>query len=72
MINMIVFRTLRSASGLLEVMKFLGAWLLLSDAVNTIITVAILFAQTQLGASVTMLAALAALVPASAIAGACK
>jgi MFS-type transporter involved in bile tolerance (Atg22 family) len=56
----------------MEVMKFLAAWLLLSDAVNTIITVAILFAQTQLGASVTMLAALAALVPASAILGACK
>jgi UMF1 family MFS transporter len=54
----------------MEVLKFLASWLLLSDAVNTIITVAVLFAQTQLGASNLMLAALAALVPACAIAGA--
>ena len=53
-------------------MRFLGAWLLLSDAVNTIIVVAVLFAQTQLGASVKMLAGLAALVPLCAIFGACK
>jgi UMF1 family MFS transporter len=53
-------------------MKFLFSWLLLSDAVNTIIVQAVLFAKTQLGASVLMLAALAVLVPFSAIFGACK
>ena len=53
-------------------MKFLFSWLLLSDAVNTIIVQAVLFAKTQLGASVLMLAGLAVLVPFSAILGACK
>ena len=67
-----VYKTLRSASKLPEIMKYLLAWLLLSDSVNTIIVQASLFAQTQLGVPIVMLAALAALVPFSAIAGACK
>jgi UMF1 family MFS transporter len=43
-----LFRTIRLARRLLDITLFLGAWFLLSDAVATTSSTAILFAKTQL------------------------
>lgn len=68
----VVYQTLRKATRFAEIMKYLAAWLLLSDSVNTIIVVAVLFAKTVLGASIETLISLCGLVPLSAIFGACN
>ena len=67
-----VYHTFRKATKFAEIMKYLAAWLLLSDSVNTIIVVAVLFAKTVLGASIETLISLCGLVPLCAIFGACN
>jgi UMF1 family MFS transporter len=67
-----VYYTFKKATKFAEIMKYLAAWLLLSDSVNTIIVVAVLFAKTVLGASIETLISLCGLVPLSAIFGACN
>lgn len=43
-----LFRTIQHARGLLDIMLFLAGWFLLSDAIATTSSTAILFAKTQL------------------------
>ncbi|KAI8905423.1 autophagy-related protein 22-like protein [Gorgonomyces haynaldii] len=50
-----LFRTLKRASSLPELFKFLGGWFIYSDGFSTLVSVAILFAQTELGASQMLL-----------------
>ena len=44
-----LFRTVRLAGRLVDIVLFLAAWFLLSDAIATISSTAILYAKTQLG-----------------------
>lgn len=56
-----LFKTIRQAKKLRDIMIFLGAWFLLSDAIASISGTAILFAKTNLGMKPTQLALISVL-----------
>ncbi|CAG8748578.1 21281_t:CDS:2 [Gigaspora margarita] len=58
-----VAKTIASTRQLWQTMKFLMAWFLLSDGFNTIVSVAILFGQKQLGLSLMELLITAIIIP---------
>ncbi|RDW88626.1 autophagy-related protein [Coleophoma cylindrospora] len=67
---MSLFRTIRVAIKLRQVVIFLMAWFLLSDAVATVSATAILFARTELGMSTVQVAILSITATSSGIVGA--
>jgi MFS transporter, UMF1 family len=66
----LIFKTLRQARRLKDVMFFLAAWFLLSDGYTTITSTAILFAKTTLGIKASGLALIGILATSSGILGA--
>lgn len=56
-----LFQTIRRAKKLRDIMTFLAAWFLLSDAIASISGTAILFAKTQVGMKPTQLALISVL-----------
>ncbi|PYH86056.1 hypothetical protein BO82DRAFT_326055 [Aspergillus uvarum CBS 121591] len=65
-----LWKTARVAVGLREMRLFLVAWFLLSDALATVSSTAILFARTELHLSTTMIALLSITATVSGMAGA--
>ncbi|PYI06685.1 MFS transporter family protein [Aspergillus sclerotiicarbonarius CBS 121057] len=65
-----LWKTVKTASKLREVILFLVAWFLLSDAMATVSGTAILFARTELKMSTTMVALLSITATLSGMAGA--
>jgi UMF1 family MFS transporter len=65
-----LYRTIKLARRLTDIVLFLAAWFLLSDAIATVSGVSILFAKTHLAMSSPALALISVLVTASGILGA--
>ena len=51
----IVWETLKRAKELSQLFLFLGAWFIYSDAFSTLVNIAILFSQSELGAPLELL-----------------